>query len=172
MIVLLVIASGLCFPLIGQDTAPTLIVKASTTYRYVEGVNVPLTFGLGLEAGVSKRWSLSGDVSFASSDDVSLTFVDAVVKFHPFKRTSPFFLYTGPGFFNVSSANGTGMLPRPFGNDRGSSVGVFKYSFGIGASAFVKERIYLGFHLGLGAASDDDLQSPYSESGLSVGYGF
>lgn len=133
---------------------------------------MPLTYGLGLEAAVSNHFTLGGDLGFASSGDYGFTFVDAVLKYYPFKRHRPFYLYAGPGFFNVSATDDRPALGRPFDTDRGDRVGIFNFSFGLGASTFVKDNIYLGFYMGIGAVADQDLESDYGEAGLSVGYGF
>ena len=159
------------FQITAQSVEPDISVRATSQYHWITDFDNPISFGIGTEARLGRRFSVSGDLSFSQTTIYNYTILSPHIQFYPARTFRGFFLTTGFNYMQVSTRDGI-PLGYPFSSGRGSTTGFLTFDAGIGVSTLVKDCISVGFGVGLYAPMDDDVDEVGIRSNFFVGYAF
>lgn len=154
-----------------QDFSPSVSIRLAGEARlYDELDDVVPTGGLGIEAKMSSKWTIVGDFTWGSFENINVFTARPDLRYYFKESFKGFFIKAGVGYVSFSAEENT-ILPFPFDPDDGRDVNFLTLHTGLGFSTIVLERWNAGLHLSLGGAFGTELEE-YLAAGFNVGYLF
>jgi hypothetical protein len=154
-----------------QDQGMKSIVVRGVAHsnHIIELEEALLTYGVGLEARMGRKWSLLADFTYGGNGNYTTYLLKPEVRYYFKSAFSGLFLRGSFGFQNIEAEDG--LLPDfPFDGDE-AEQGMITSMIGFGFSTLVLESFNLGLHVGLGNAMNID-DGTFFEVGFNVGYAF
>ncbi len=155
------------------QTKPSLNFNLISAYNSIDSFDEAfVSYGLGAEAKMSKRFSLAGNITFGEEDFWRFVIIQPSLKFYPSNVFKGIFVKTGFGYAKFKTVNNVVFLGQPFDADRGSSAGIVIAHAGLGFSTIVKEKISISLSIAAQGSIDIDADGSGFQSDFSIGYAF